>query len=390
MGWGRSKSEPDANDPAALLDQLMGSTRNLTETEKVHKKPPWEEQDCCPSFLAGLCPNHIFSLSSKRSELPPCEHAVHNPSIRAEFQRANLPVLAKHEQHLLGKLKRLVREMDERVVKTKDRVKLEAASVELEPGLKKSTEALGELTAKIAALVNQAEEAGNEGDVEVAEKSLADVEELTKQKKALETQLASNKEAAEELAAIRITGTMFGEQEVCEVCCSVTNKKDELNNERHREGQMHIGWTQIREEVARLEKKGQDARAGGGGGGGKGGAGELEDGEEEEGELKGEVAGGGGGGGHRGRGRSRSRSRDRHRDRDRDHHRDGGRHRDDDRRGRSRSRSRSRDRYRRRDRSDSRGRGRGGGGGGGGGRDGDRDRHHRRDSRDRDRDYYRR
>jgi uncharacterized membrane protein YgcG len=362
----------------------MGSTRNLTETEKATTRPPWEEQDCCPDFLAALCPTQLFTLSQKRSELPPCEHAVHNPSIRAEFQRAKLPILATYQHQLLDKLRNMVQQMDERVVKAIDRVKLEAASVDLEPGLKKATEALGELQATIAALVSRAEEAGDEGDVETAEKSLADVDELTKQKKMLEAQLAATKE----FNPMRVTGTMFGQQDVCPVCCSVTNTKDELNNERHREGQMHIGWTQIREETIRLEKRTREVKdvkgdSGGGGGGRRsdgggsgggsggggvgGGAAAPKDGEEEEEKEEGEVRdeAGGRAGGHRGRNRSCSRSRDRHRnrdgggykyrsrsrDRDRERDRDGGGHRKDDRyrrvRDRSRSRSLSRDGHRR-------------------------------------------
>ena len=40
MGWGnRSQKQVDPNDPAALLDQLMGSTRNMTETRRPPRDP---------------------------------------------------------------------------------------------------------------------------------------------------------------------------------------------------------------------------------------------------------------------------------------------------------------------------------------------------------------
>ena len=73
MGWGnRSQKQMDPNDPAALLDQLMGSTRNMTETEKATARPAWEEKDVCQMYLAGCCPNALFHASQKRSDLAPC------------------------------------------------------------------------------------------------------------------------------------------------------------------------------------------------------------------------------------------------------------------------------------------------------------------------------
>eukprot|EP00227_Mantoniella_beaufortii_P001386 CAMPEP_0197607492 /NCGR_PEP_ID=MMETSP1326-20131121/47212_1 /TAXON_ID=1155430 /ORGANISM="Genus nov. species nov., Strain RCC2288" /LENGTH=277 /DNA_ID=CAMNT_0043175561 /DNA_START=50 /DNA_END=879 /DNA_ORIENTATION=- len=251
MGWGRKNNEPDANDPRALLDQLMGSTRNLTEVEKAVSKPAWETQDCCPLQLAGLCPSNLFSTSSKRSDLPPCEHAVHSTAIQADFRLANPPLLAIYEDRLFSKLKTLVKMMDERVQKAKDRVKLEAVSETND----KAAAALLDLQAKISSLVTQAEAAGDEGHVETAQKALAEVEELTKQRKVLETQVEDNK------ATVRITGTMYGAQEVCDVCCSITNAAEHQRQQQrdvpdaHKEGQMHIGWGQIRDELARLQKK---------------------------------------------------------------------------------------------------------------------------------------
>ncbi|EEH57802.1 uncharacterized protein MICPUCDRAFT_57489 [Micromonas pusilla CCMP1545] len=347
MGWGnKGAMGKDPNDPAALLDQLMGSARNLTDDQKAVVKPPWETSDCCPHFLAGCCPNFMFSYAQKRSDLPTCAYAVHDDAIALDYRRANLPTLPKYEQRLLDKLRILVDGMDERIAKAVARVKAEM--VVSDP---RTVTAIAELSAKIAALVAAAEKAGDDGDVETAEKAMAEADELAKLKKPLEERLKEN-EAINEAAA-KVTGTMYGEQEVCDVCCSITNAKDELNCERHREGQMHMGWTKIRETLKRLDEKYPNAGGGGGGGGG-----ELreqkDDVDAEEGEVKGEAPP---------RRRERSRSRDRYRRDDRDRDRDGRRDR--------RSRSRSRDRYRPYDRD-------------GGGRDRSRD-------RDRDRGgYYRR
>ena len=168
----------DPNDPAALLDQLMGSARNLTDDQKAVVKPPWETSDCCPHFLAGCCPNFMFSYAQKRSDLPTCAYAVHDDAIALDYRRANLPTLPKYEQRLLDKLRILVDGMDERIAKAVARVKAEM--VVSDP---RTVTAIAELSAKIAALVAAAEKAGDDGDVETAEKAMAEADELAKLKK---------------------------------------------------------------------------------------------------------------------------------------------------------------------------------------------------------------
>ena len=129
MGWGnRSQKQMDPNDPAALLDQLMGSTRNMTETEKATARPAWEEKDVCQMYLAGCCPNALFHASQKRSDLAPCPK-VHDEAIRADYQRENPsePGTKRREleRRLLRELRILVKSMDDKVRATKERVELE-------------------------------------------------------------------------------------------------------------------------------------------------------------------------------------------------------------------------------------------------------------------------
>ena len=341
MGYGSSmKKQSDPNDPAALLDALMGSTRNMTETEKATSGPRWQDRDVCEKFLVGCCPGNLFHASSKRSDVRPCT-LTHAESIRTDYEKTNPSEPGSKrrgiERRLLRELQILVKDMDHKVRRTKERVELEmkaAAAATKAPPDKATAKALADVTGQIAELVRKAEEAGDEGDVETAENSLAEAEEKKKLKLELETTAAKQAEDNLVLARAKVTGTMFGEQCVCEVCCSITNAKDELNNASHLEGQMHLGWIEIRAECVRLREILKD---------------DLDDAapveeEEEEGELKGMPPA------PRDRGyrddRDR-RGRDWDRDR-RDHRRD---HRD---RGRDwhrgRDRSRSRDRYDDRDR----------------------------------------
>jgi len=45
----------------ALLDELMGTARNLTEEEKKgHKELKWDDPDVCAPYMARFCPHDLF------------------------------------------------------------------------------------------------------------------------------------------------------------------------------------------------------------------------------------------------------------------------------------------------------------------------------------------
>ena len=129
MGYGSSmKKQSDPNDPAALLDALMGSTRNMTETEKATSGPRWQDRDVCEKFLVGCCPGNLFHASSKRSDVRPCT-LTHAESIRTDYEKTNPSEPGSKrrgiERRLLRELQILVKDMDHKVRRTKERVELE-------------------------------------------------------------------------------------------------------------------------------------------------------------------------------------------------------------------------------------------------------------------------
>ena len=167
MGYGSSmKKQSDPNDPAALLDALMGSTRNMTETEKATSGPRWQDRDVCEKFLVGCCPGNLFHASSKRSDVRPCT-LTHAESIRTDYEKTNPSEPGSKrrgiERRLLRELQILVKDMDHKVRRTKERVELEmkaAAAASKAPPDEATTKALADITGQIAELVRKAEEAG--------------------------------------------------------------------------------------------------------------------------------------------------------------------------------------------------------------------------------------
>ena len=49
-----------AAEAAALLDQLMGGSRNCLPGEESHQQS-WKDGNVCKFFLCGFCPSQLFT-----------------------------------------------------------------------------------------------------------------------------------------------------------------------------------------------------------------------------------------------------------------------------------------------------------------------------------------
>lgn len=180
------------------------------------------------------------------------------------------------------------------------------------------------LTEKINGLVDKAEEAGNQGDVEEAQGILKLSDQLKEEREELKNTIG----------AARGTTTAEGQfgppkaMEVCETCGAFLIVGDaQARIDDHLMGKLHVGYARLRATVDQMLEDRAKKRA------------EREKSEKEEGKKKSDSRDD----------RKRSRSRDRKRSRSRDRKRS--RSRDRGRRDRSRDRRRDRSRERHRDRS---------------------------------------
>jgi hypothetical protein len=49
-----------AAEAAALLDQLMGGSRNCLPGEESHQQS-WKDGNVCKFYLCGFCPSELFT-----------------------------------------------------------------------------------------------------------------------------------------------------------------------------------------------------------------------------------------------------------------------------------------------------------------------------------------
>ncbi|GBP68523.1 Putative RNA-binding protein Luc7-like 1 [Eumeta japonica] len=319
----------------AMLDQLMGTTRN-GESDRHGVK--FYDEAVCKSFLLQCCPHEI--LSSTRMDLGECPK-IHDLALRADYELASKTKDYFYDIDATEHLEAFIADCDRRTTAAKQR--LAETQEELSAEVTEKANAVHELAEQIGQKLARAEALGEEGMVEESMKLMGEIDELRKKKAVAEQEYRNSMPASS-----------YQQQKlrVCEVCSAYLGIHD--NDRRladHFGGKLHLGFITIREKLAELQKTVDKRRE-------ERGASERERGGERRHYVGGRELD------RRARRhrestreRDRDRDRDRDRERDRDRDRDRDRERERDRKTRTRSRSRSRgDRDRDRDRERSRNR----------------------------------
>ncbi|XP_057509403.1 uncharacterized protein LOC130791987 isoform X2 [Actinidia eriantha] len=297
----------------ALLDELMGAARNLTDEErKGYKEITWDGKEVCGSYMIRFCPHDLFV--NTRSDLGACPK-IHDPKLKESFEKSprHDSYVPRFEAELAHFCEKLVMDLDRRVRRGRERL---AQEVEVQPPPSISAEKSEQLTVleeKIKKLLEQVETLGEAGKVDEAEALMRKVETLNAEKTALTQQSQNLLMLAQEK-----------KMALCEICGSFLVANDAAERtQSHVTGKQHIGYGMVRdfleEHKAAKEKAREEERLA-----------REKEAEERRKRRENEYD-------RRGR-RSDSADRDRHRDRDQDRERDRYRERD-----RDRERSRERD-----------------------------------------------
>jgi len=347
---------------AAMLDELMGRNRNANPNDK-QEKVTWEDSSNCKYFLVDFCPHELFT--NTKADLGAC-HNIHDDEMRKQFLEAKESSRKMSaEDDFLRFCQKMLNDVGLKIKRSKERLVLtqmeQAAAAGISPEIQREIdEKIVVLTEKINVLVDQAEKAGCEGDVDEAQSLLKVCDELKSEREDLKQKVG--------LASMTPLdpNDKYGPQkamEVCEICGAflvvgdpnakidiTTANKIKKWHDDHVMGKMHVGYARLKAAVEILqeqrakkreerdkerEKEAEERRA-------KRAESKDEKGDRKRSRSRDKRS--------KDRKRSRSRSRDRKRSRSRDRKRRS-RSRSRDRRRRSRSRDRSRrDRSRSRDR----------------------------------------
>ncbi|KAL6007843.1 hypothetical protein ACLOJK_033346 [Asimina triloba] len=259
----------------ALLDELMGAARNLTEEEKKgYREVRWDDDDVCRFYMVRFCPHDLFV--NTRSDLGPCPR-FHDQKlkerpivvIQSQWKSINTVVLMllsvtlffllsfeksprhdayvpKFEAELAQFCEKLVMDLDRRVKRGRERIAQEVDAPPAPISTEKSEQLLV-LEEKIKKLLEQVETLGEAGKVDEAEALMRKVEMLNAEKAAL-TQQGSNDKG--------LMLTQEKKMALCEVCGSFLVANDAVERtQSHVAGKQHIGYGMAAKEKRREEER---------------------------------------------------------------------------------------------------------------------------------------
>ncbi|XP_024313017.1 luc7-like protein 3 isoform X2 [Brachypodium distachyon] len=232
----------------ALLDELMGTARDLTEEErKGHREAKWDDPDVCGPFMARFCPHDLFV--NTKSNLGPCLK-IHDPRLKESFESSprHDAYLRRFEAELAQQCEKLVTDLDRKIRRGRDRLAQDTAVPPPIPG--KTSERLAVIEENVKKLLEQIEELGEACKVAEAEALMRKVDLLNAEKAALTNQ-----------ADHKMLMLQEKKMELCEICGSFLVSDDVLERtQSHLTGKQHIGYGLVRDFLAEYKAAKEKAK----------------------------------------------------------------------------------------------------------------------------------
>ncbi|KAL1550345.1 luc7-like protein 3 [Salvia divinorum] len=236
----------------ALLDELMGSARNLTEEErKEHREIKWDDKEVCGCYMVRFCPRDLFV--NTRSDLGACQK-IHDQKLKESFEMSprHDSFVPKFEADLAHFCERLVSDLDRRVRRCRERLEQEVEVHSPPPISAEKAEQLSVLEEKIRNLLEQVESLGEEGKVDEAETHMRKVELLNIEKAVLTQQPAQDK---------LLMVAQEKKLSLCEICGSFLVANDAAERtQSHVTGKQHVGCGMVRDFLAEYKEAKEKAK----------------------------------------------------------------------------------------------------------------------------------
>ena len=238
---------------AAMLDELMGRNRNAHPNEKV-AEISWEDSSVCRYFLVQFCPHDLFT--NTKADLGACPK-IHDDELRRAYLEAPDGYKKQScQDDFLRFSQRMLNDLGSRIKRAKERLVLTQMEQAAANGIslqqqEEIEEKINILTDKINTLVDQAEQAGCQGDVEEAQGLLKLCNELKGERDELKQQIG--------MKGVLGQDGQFGQfgppktMEVCEVCGAFLIVGDAQQRiDDHLMGKLHVGYARLRASVDQL------------------------------------------------------------------------------------------------------------------------------------------
>ncbi|CAM6129612.1 unnamed protein product [Calypogeia fissa] len=236
----------------ALLDELMGTARNLTaEEKKAHREVRWDDKEVCGCFLVRFCPHDLFV--NTKSDLGPCPK-IHDAKLKESYEQSSRHDLyvPRFEAELSQFCEKLVQDLDRKVRRGRDRLAQDIDLASLVPMSTEKAEQLATIEEKIKKLLEQSENLGEEGKVDEAQALMKKVDLLNAEKSVVIQQASSER------------GLILSQEKkmaLCEICGSFLVANDATERtQSHMTGKQHVGFGMVRDYLVEYKEKKDKAR----------------------------------------------------------------------------------------------------------------------------------
>lgn len=230
------------NKARAMLDALMGPSRDIAVKDKGKSKEKFKDPTVCKPFLVGMCACDQAFLGGKRN-FAVCEK-IHSEIMKEQFEAHGEREELQWEYELacVASLEFAVRECDGRIANEKARIRDDWGR-RRPPLPSKVIDVLSKMKRESSAMFKQAEELDDD---------------QIKEKEALvsrSAELMKDAEAYEEVETKKAIAAAVPE-EVCE-CCGTAYQGDAADK-AHQQFKIHIAYEAIRKKLAELQPKKAD------------------------------------------------------------------------------------------------------------------------------------
>jgi hypothetical protein len=245
----------------ALLDQLMGISRNSTLEEQAKPRKLYE-RDVCRLQLTGMSPwillkdtksedwvrSAYAKLYRKQPDWDPSELSC-DAALLSQYEALTPGQRDKYgcDYDLLVVLDELVSACDRKKKRNEEHLEQKEGSKVTEEDVKQ----IADISDKIKEKMEQAEQLGEEGEVDESLKVMQEVETLQQ----LKRQIEGGNQVQQRLPE----GANLRKTTVCEITGDIIDgaaAADDAWMKSHFEGRDYVGWKEVREKYVELRGKG--------------------------------------------------------------------------------------------------------------------------------------
>ena len=248
---------------ASMLDELMGRNRNFLSGDSNARELKWTDPDVCRYFVVDFCPHDLFT--NTKADLGPCTN-IHDEDMKHKFKDdKDSYKKSQYQDDFLRFCQRMLSDLQNRIKRAKERLlltqqneerMLNAGGTGVSGGLNaEADEQVVLLSEKIAALIAEAEEAGNQGNVEQAQGLMKLCDTLREERENLRRAVLPANAYKDEY------NVQQKAMEVCETCGAFLIVGDAQQRiDDHLLGKQHMGYSRLRAAIDKVLEEKKTAR----------------------------------------------------------------------------------------------------------------------------------